>query len=224
MRFKSGEMEVVVRTHSASIICAAAALIWCGPAFGGILYSNLGPAGNVHSTFTFDGVFGSSTGSGYIALAWIFTPVVSGVDAQIDLGLGYLSGTNSVTVELLTSSKTEFGEVPGTEMESWTANNLPNYGTCCDLVTLHGTSSLTAGMQYWLAVLPGANDTQVAWLINTTGVSTPGAVNGSSVWSPWPPGLTSGAFDIADTTGAPEPATYVLTAGALAIFARLRRR
>ncbi len=205
-----------------------AGLLCCGqPSFGGTLYSNLGSGSNVYDPNNNYGVGGaySPLFGGYNAWAFSFTPDTSGPVAQIDIPLWQYGGPDSVVLELLGDAS----GAPGTVLESWTVPVLPQVGmgiTCCTLETVlgSGTSSLTAGTQYWIAVLPGTDSTWVAWPRNSTSaLGTAYSDYGSGYLndgSGWP----LGAFEIRDTAATPEPASFALVAGALVIIARARWR
>ena len=78
---------------------------------------------------------------------------------------------DSVIVKLLNDS----GGLPGGVLQSWSITGLPMIDSCCTLQTLMATGStpLVSGTPYWVAVLPGANDTLAEWNeVNDTPLGT----------------------------------------------------
>jgi hypothetical protein len=140
---------------------------------------------------------------------------------QIDLGIGYVSGTNSATVELTTDN----GGIPGTVLGSWGISGQPSLGAATDVITTIGGISgvdISAG-DYFLVVLPGASDTWDAlnWnIIGTTGLDE---YNQGTGWVQQP-GQTLGAFDVLGNATTPEPSTLLLLGVGLLSIYGLRRR
>lgn len=210
-----------MRRPVVQMLFLAGLLCFGQPVFGGTLYSNLGSGSDVYDRNIDAPVYGSASAAGfYETWAFPFTPVASGAVAQLDIPLVHLAGTDSVIVELLADAS----GTPGTVLESWTVTDLADVRTCCTLKTLSGTASLTAGAPYWITVLPGANDTFAYWPLNSTSTVGPLYVDFGSWGYLSDTYNTLGAFEIRDTQAAPEPASFALVAGALAIVAGLRRR
>jgi hypothetical protein len=71
-------------------------------------------------------ISGSSNGTQY-ADAMPFTPSANATVKEIGVAVGYVSGTNEVTVSLNADSS----GLPGSPLGSFTVSNLPIFGTCC---------------------------------------------------------------------------------------------
>lgn len=155
------------------------------PAGGSTVYSNL----NSDTTDTYDCCSGwtiSTTGSVIGSQQFIatpFTPAASGKLTEIDLGLGWVTGANSVTVVLAADKK----GLPGKTITTFTASGLDSFGDCCDLVvdSVKG-AKVKAGKQYWVIVSASA-DTWAVWNQNSTNVSGPFAYDTGTGWQ-----ITSG--------------------------------
>jgi hypothetical protein len=142
---------------------------------------------------------------------------------QIDLALGWVSGTDSYAVSLRNDNSGPTGSV----IETWTLV-VPSFSGP-DLETLTAASNVTldAGSTYWITVLPGGSDTWGAWntsLADTAIVGLAESLDGGITW--YPPVSASGpgvpAFDVIST---PEPGSLpVLLVGVgLAFIARRSR-
>ena len=206
-----------------TLLCLAALLVSVTAAplssrAASIIYSDLNsdPA-NVYSSGVGYTVSGSSTQIGLVISALPFTPGANYDLSQIDVALGYVSGTNSFMLSLVNDN----GGRPGTTvLDSWTVSTTANLGTCCalDTVTPNGTDVLLGGVQYWLVAAPGAADSWAGWNWNTTGAR--GTVAQSTDGISWGlfPNTTLGAFDVLgnSVTATPEPSTAKLLGTALA--------
>lgn len=160
-----------------------------------------------------------------------FTASVGGTLSKIDVGLGYLSGTNSALVSVYSS---DANGKPGVPLFSGTVMNQPPYSSASPiLATLFATSGvLVAGQNYFVVVAPGASDTSDGWNLNNQGVSGPvfESSNGSG-FSPYPTsnGITTlAAFDVnVNTATVPEPSTWLMLGAEiiclLGIFAAKRK-
>ena len=193
-------------------------LVLTAPAYGDVIYSNLGTGSSVYDCCNGGSIEGNPAAKLLFQsfLAMSFTPSANYDHVKIDLALGWSSGTNEVIVSLqgdtgsnAPSSAIYWGSGPVT--------NLPVLGTCCTLqtFTLDPNSVLSAGKQYWIGVRPGADDTLAAWNLNNTGAK-------GNYWDYQQPtftGVTNAAFDVSGTLITPEPSTGVfLATGLLALF------
>jgi hypothetical protein len=99
-------------------------------------------------------VAGPSSHLGSFLTAVAFTPTATKQATKITVGVGYISGTNSITVSLYSDS----GDAPGTELASGTANNLAKNGACCSTATVTiPATTVTASTRYWVVLSAGAN-------------------------------------------------------------------
>jgi hypothetical protein len=149
------------------------------------IYSNLGTGTGVYNCCT--GWTISATGSVIGAQNWVangFTPSANVTATQVQAGVGYVTGTNGVTLALAADSS----GVPGTILHTWRVDKttLPTFGTCCMLV--HGNDKagikLTANTQYWVIVRTSTStpDTWDAWNLDSNGASGPFSNNTGSGW------------------------------------------
>ena len=174
-------------------------------------FSDLGTGSNVYQCCSGWSVLGTGApgGTSYTQ-ANEFTAGATGSVSQIDVAVGYVSGTNSFFVALYTAS----GNSPGTLIAQW--NNLSSsttLGQCCGLVTISGITgvSLTAGTSYFLVLGPTnlSSTTLDTWNLNSSGVTgdtltaTSGCQNGSGNNCNWNSNgvQTIGAFDISGSSG-----------------------
>ena len=155
-------------------------------------FSDLGTGSNVYNCCSGWTVGGSETLGNSFTAANEFMAGASGSVSQIDIGVGYVEGTNSFFVGLYTAS----GNAPGTLIDQW--NNLSsstNFGSCCGLVSITGITgvSLTAGHDYFLVIGPTnlTATTCEAWNMNSTGATgtdlyaTSGCQNGTGNNCSW---------------------------------------
>jgi len=197
-----------------------------------IIYSNFGPGFGSDSITNGHGscVSGNATPNcGPLTYRWIaapFTPAGNFDLSQIDLALGFLSGTNGAIINLVNSS----GGLPGTSiLESWTVTNVPPTGpfTLTPVLTLlsPGGVKLNNGTGYWLVAEGLANDTLDFWW-SSPFASTPhveGSLNQGASWIL--SDVSSGAFDVLGTaTATPEPSSTALIVTAILGLELLRRR
>lgn len=152
------------------------------------------------------------------SMAMAFTPAVQATLTSIDVAISWASGTNSVVLTL----NSDNSGVPGGVLESWTLNSLPSFGFCCtaEVATAVSAVSLASGTQYWVTVAPGATDTRAIWTnTNTNGL----LADQETLGGPFIPGnATLSAFSVNGDLAAPEPISFLLVAGGLALLAGRR--
>jgi hypothetical protein len=200
-----------------AVMCVAAL-----PAAADTAFSDLGnpPTYNCCSGWTVGGV---NSPVGLIRNANQFTSLTTGDVNQIDVGLGWVTGTNAATISLWSS----VGDLPGSELGSWMVTDLPVFGsTSTTLASITGISGihLDAGTQYFL-VIEAADDAWEAWNENTQNVTGLLLQDSGSGWNSFP-GSTLGAFDVlTGSGGVPEPGTFLMMgSGVLAAAGVFRRK
>ena len=180
-----------------------------------VIYSNLGSGGSFAccSGWAVNGPAYNLPGPSWLAFA--FTPNDNGNVSQIDVALTYGSGTNAVTVSLLSDNS----GVLGTTLGAWSLQNIPpvlapRTGTLQTISVFPPNIHLTGGDTYWLQVAVGGDNSNFAWNDNPTGVTgmlaQPGGYRTTF-------GNPIGAFDI---LGVPQGPPFVTPLpGALPLFA-----
>jgi hypothetical protein len=195
------------------------------PASADTFFSNFGQ-NNDYNCCVGGTIGGQNSPVGWIIQANEFTAAISGNVSQIDVAVGFVTGTNGATVSLWTDS----AGIPTAMLGSWDLTNLPNFGSCCAVGTITGISgiNLAAGTNYFLMV-SAPDPTWDAWNYNSTG--DVGLVDytfdGGQTWNQ-APGSTRYAFDVlggGGGGGVPEPASLIMFgSGLLAAAGTIRRR
>jgi hypothetical protein len=132
-------------------------------------------------------------------MAMAFTPTKGTyLLTQLDLGIGWYSGTNGFKLEL---DADDHGK-PGRKIADWKVTVMPTYGSCCSVETIkvRGLIILEKHQQYWLVPIV-KSDEWAGWNWNSVSASGNGAISedGGSTWTPsyfGAPSSPNGAFDI----------------------------
>jgi hypothetical protein len=114
------------------------------------IFSNLGPTPtNAYNDTTGYYVLGptNSVGLPEQAIGVPFVPATTSHVKQLQVAVGWISGTELVNVGLYSDN----GGTVGTLLAGGEASIMPAFGTCCNLVTVNiSTTTVTAGTQYWI--------------------------------------------------------------------------
>jgi hypothetical protein len=180
------------------VLVIAGALAAAAPAAADTIFSNLGSSPDLYNQFTGWTISGPDSAiGGPFSHSESFTVSGTYLLSQIDLGLGFVNGTNSAVVSLWDGA---------TELGSWNVSNQPDFATTSSILTTINVSGITLGTgTYTITVSAGGHDTWDAWNW---------VVNGDA-----------GAYDVMGSQVAvPEPGTLALLGVGLAAFAGFRRR
>jgi MYXO-CTERM domain-containing protein len=198
---------------------------------GSVLFSDLGPPGDVYVSGSGSAAAGSGSNIGNsVTTAELFTSAGSGTFSvtQIDLAVGNVEAPDTFYASIWSDD----AGLPGTEVADayWSLSTSASFGTCCALVAVSGITgvSLTGGQQYFMILGPLSlsDDSENAWNYNNQGAASLDlySTNGGSTWVYNGVGPT-GAFDI-DGTSTSEPGSPVLLGtgliGLLGVAARRR--
>jgi hypothetical protein len=140
---KSGP-KVAKTNHTGPITAATQ------PSSRRLLWSNLGPSPtNAYNAATGYYVLGPSNSVG-LPEQWIgvpFVPKVNETVTALQVGVQWISGTNTFSVGLYSDNA---GTV-GTLLAGGTGTNAPAFGTCCLTVNVNiPSTSISQGSQYWI--------------------------------------------------------------------------
>jgi hypothetical protein len=190
--------------------------------FAATIVSSFGPG---HGYDVNGGLSISTIGSANadeVATAVSFTPSATFTLTQIDLALGYVSGTNAFLVELVHDN----GGPTGSLIESWTFAAPDFGGPDLDALTPAGSVPLNSGTPYWVVVLPGGSDTWGGWNHPSPDTFVGGQTVSRDRGVTWFPPVVAGgvpAFDVLGTQ-TPEPVPVLLTGMGLVALGFARRR
>jgi hypothetical protein len=113
----------------------------------------------------------SASGSVIGSTNWVaipFTPNANYSVKKVEASVGYVTGTNGVTLSVNADS----GGVPGAALAGLNLTGLETFGNCCTLAVAGGAAGLpvTQGTQYWVVVSTSnsTQDTWDAWAFNST--------------------------------------------------------
>jgi len=118
---------------------------------------------------------------------WFAFPVTPSADAtvtQIVEAVGYVTGTNSVTIALMDDN----GGVPGNILQKKTVKNLDTFGNCCNVAVdkFRTGVPVKAGTTYWVAALlpkKSQASTWDAWNLSTADQDVvPAAFYNGTTW------------------------------------------
>ena len=116
------------------------------------IYSNLGTGTNVYNGAAGTGVLGKNVPNQPYP-EWVangFTPTANHTVTEIQVGVTWVEGANSVILSL----NEDNGGKPGKTLFITQFTNLPTFGTCCTLQTATLTTGVpvTQGTQYWVVL------------------------------------------------------------------------
>jgi hypothetical protein len=128
------------------------------------IYSNLGTGTSVYNGAAGTGVLGRNVPNQPFP-EWVangFTPTANHTVTEIQVGVTWVEGPNSVILSL----NDDNGGKPGKALHTWMFTNLPTFGTCCTLQTATVTQGIavTKGTQYWV-VLRTSPSNQGTWTV-----------------------------------------------------------
>lgn len=181
-----------------------------------VLFSDYGLGDSYNTAYGW--TVGVGMTSDNLAPAAAFKPSVTDTLSEIDISVGYLSGTNAVTVNLLNGS----GGIP---LESWTVTNLLPFGSLGEVETLDSAGppvTLVQGKTYWLQLQPADLTTDASWYLSNTSVGSlyvTGSGRPTYVGTQYLP-----AFRILGPNVVPEPAFVVPIGAALIGLWVIRKR
>jgi hypothetical protein len=97
-----------------------------------------------------------------------FTPAANMTVKEVEASVVWDEGENAVVLSLNSDSS----GLPGKAIHSWSAKNLAEIGSCCQLATGKSKAGIAVkkGTQYWLVVSTNSKDSDIfaAWEVNST--------------------------------------------------------
>lgn len=176
-----GKDTVLLKPWSTTIIAAE-------PVSPGLvtIYSTLGTGKNVYNAASGNGIVGPDAGQLYSE--WVgnaFQPTADHVVTVIQVGATYVSGGNAVVLSLNEDDNNR----PGRVLASWHFASLPQFGSCCTLLTAKLKTGIPVkkGTIYWVVIKtsPKHLDTYAVWNNDWNGVQ---GLWSNDIGSGWEPG------------------------------------
>ena len=148
------------------------------------IYSNLGKGSKVYSKISGYGILGPDAGQPWPqSVGCGFKPKANHTVTEIQVGAGYVKGTNALVVSLNEDNK----GIPGKALHTWNFSNLPTFGTCCKLQTAKYAKGIAVkkGKLYWVVLAPVKKDTTTydTWDNNYAGTQGTFSNNIGSGWN-----------------------------------------
>jgi len=128
------------------------------------IYSNFGPKGHTYDGSVGYGILGTDAGQPWTqSVGCGFKPKANHTVTEIQVGVTYVQGTNTMVLSL----REDKNHRPGKVLHSWHFSNLPTFGTCCTLQTAKYAKGIpvTKDKMYWVVVAPDPKyqDTYDVW-------------------------------------------------------------
>ena len=150
------------------------------------IYSNLGTGNNVYNAGAGNGIVGPDAGQLYPE--WIgnaFQVNADHVVTVIQVGATYVSGGNAVVLSLNEDANNR----PGKALHTWHFANLPQFGSCCALLTAKVKAGIkvSKGNVYWVVMKTSSKhrDTYAVWNNDWNGLQ---GLWTNDIGSGWEPG------------------------------------
>lgn len=128
------------------------------------IYSTLGTGNNVYNANAGNGIVGPDAGQMFPE--WVGNAFLADADhvvTVIQVGATYVSGGNAVVLSL----NDDNNQRPGKTLGTWHFANLPQFGSCCTLLTAKSKTGIkiTKGKLYWVVMgtSPLDPDTYAVW-------------------------------------------------------------